>query len=256
MKKLITFSLWGQTPKYTEGAIANAKIAQSLFSDWLCRFYIADSVPKKTVETLTSMDNVELVHMDSNIKLSFLDRIRFYVRGMDLEKHKSDLMQEWMVWRFYAASEPDVAIVLSRDADSRLSRRERAMVQEFEDSGFLFHDIKDHPSHFKRKGFCGGMWGVKGDVIDDVQGLFQEFKVGYTKSIGRGIDESFMELIYTNFCTSENTLKHYLSCPHTRSRYPLNDLNDFIGAIREEDGTPFRATKHRRLIEEFIRDNK
>ena len=255
MKKLITFSLWGQNPKYTEGAIANAEIAQTLFSDWLCRFYVAGSVPKQTVDTLTSMPNVELVYMDSNITFSFFERIRIYIGGLDLEKQKSDLMQEWTLWRFYAASEPDVAIMVSRDADSRLSQRERSMVQEFEDSDFLFHDIKDHPHHFKRRGFCGGMWGVKSGVIDDIQGLFREFKVGYKKSIGRGIDEAFTELIHTRFCTSENTLKHYLSCPQTRYRYPLDDLNDFIGAIREEDGRPFLATKHRRLIEEFIRDN-
>ena len=99
------------------------------------------------------------------------------------------------------------------------------------------------------------MWGVKSGVIDDIQGLFQEFKFGYKRSIGRGIDEAFLELLCTNFCTSENTLKHYLSSPETRSRYPLYDANDFIGAIRAEDGTPFRANKHRQLIEEFIGDN-
>ena len=37
--KLITFSLWGQDPKYLVGAIRNAELASEIYPDWICRFY-------------------------------------------------------------------------------------------------------------------------------------------------------------------------------------------------------------------------
>ena len=42
-KKVISFSLWGNEPRYCMGAIKNAKIAQKIFKDWTCRFYVSNS---------------------------------------------------------------------------------------------------------------------------------------------------------------------------------------------------------------------
>ena len=43
MKKIIAFSLWGDQPKYTVGAIKNADLAKEIYPDWTCRF-ISDSL--------------------------------------------------------------------------------------------------------------------------------------------------------------------------------------------------------------------
>ena len=45
MKKIISFCLWGDNPKYTIGAIENAKLAKTIYPDWTCRFYVGTSTP-------------------------------------------------------------------------------------------------------------------------------------------------------------------------------------------------------------------
>ena len=49
MKKLICFSLWGDDSTYTIGAIKNADLAKKHYPGWICRYYIADCVPKNII---------------------------------------------------------------------------------------------------------------------------------------------------------------------------------------------------------------
>ena len=46
-KKIISFSLWGDNPKYTIGAIRNAELTPM---GWISRFYCGLSVPTEIVE--------------------------------------------------------------------------------------------------------------------------------------------------------------------------------------------------------------
>ena len=111
MNKIIAFSLWGDDPKYTIGAIRNVEIAKELFPDWICRIYYGDDVPEDIINRLTSL-GAAMVCMG---------------RG------------EWngMFWRFYAADGDEVMI--SRDTDSRLGQREKAAIDEWlsSDKDFL-----------------------------------------------------------------------------------------------------------------------
>jgi hypothetical protein len=54
MKKIISFSLWGDNPKYTVGAIKNAELALSIYPDWICRYYIGKSTPQEIIDELKS----------------------------------------------------------------------------------------------------------------------------------------------------------------------------------------------------------
>ena len=82
MKKLICFSLWGDNPVYTFGAIKNATLAKKHYPGWICRYYIADCVPEDIITMLEIMDNVEIIKMGKG---------------------------DWtaMFWRFYPASHDD-----------------------------------------------------------------------------------------------------------------------------------------------------
>ena len=60
--KLITFSLWGQDPKYTHGALRNAELAKEIYPGWKCRFYLGASVPKHIENALRTHDHVEVVN--------------------------------------------------------------------------------------------------------------------------------------------------------------------------------------------------
>lgn len=54
MKKVISFSLYGDNPKYTIGAIKNVdlQLNQKIYKDWIFRFYVNNSVPKKIIDEL------------------------------------------------------------------------------------------------------------------------------------------------------------------------------------------------------------
>jgi len=148
-KKIISFSLWGQDPKYTVGAIRNAELASELYPDWTCRFYCAASVPFQIIYQLEDFKNVEIFHRD--------------------------VWGDWtsMFWRFEPASEDTVDIMISRDTDSRLSLREKAAVDEWESSSFGFHIMRDHPYH-KYK-ILGGMWGAKKGILPQMKTLIDDF---------------------------------------------------------------------------------
>ena len=166
MKKLICFSLWGDNPTYTVGAIKNADLAKKHYPGWICRYYIADCVPKDIVDEISSRDNTEIINMGKG---------------------------DWtaMFWRFYPASHSDCEIMLSRDTDSRLNSREAAAVNEWLISGKAFHIMRDHPHHATQ--ILGGMWGVKGDILANMEDMISE----YTKGDFWQVDQNFLrEKIY------------------------------------------------------------
>ena len=58
MKKVISFSLWGDNPKYTIGAIKNAELAPFIYTGWEVWFYVANSVPHDIVSELETKSKV------------------------------------------------------------------------------------------------------------------------------------------------------------------------------------------------------
>ena len=122
MKQVISYSLYGQHMKFLIGAIKNAQLAQVFFPGFTARYYVGNSVPTWVRSTLDLFPNVEQIPVD--------------------EREDSTAR----LWRFRAIYDPKVDVVLSRDVDSRLSLREAEAHQEFLDSQYGFHIIRDHPS--------------------------------------------------------------------------------------------------------------
>jgi len=137
MKKVISYSLWGNNPTYTIGAIKNAELASHFYPDFECWFYVhKDTVPHEIIEKLSSFKNTKII-----------------LREGDLKKNKP------MMWRFESIDDPDVEINLSRDTDTRILRRELKAVYSWIHSGKLFHIMRDHPYHHHR--IMGGMFGTR-----------------------------------------------------------------------------------------------
>ena len=151
-KKVITFSLWGDNPVYTIGAVKNAELAETVYPGWECWFYVGQSVPADIVQTLEAKDNCKVIKMDEE--------------------------GDWdgMFWRFIPASDPEVDIMISRDTDSRLNSREAGAVTEWLEMGKRFHIMRDHPHHGTQ--ILGGMWGVRGDILSNMEELVGECKKG------------------------------------------------------------------------------
>jgi hypothetical protein len=147
MKQVISYSLYGKQPRFMVGAVKNAQLAQVFFPGFTVRFYVGNSVPTWVRSTLDLFPNVEQIPVD--------------------EREDSTAR----LWRFRAILDPKVDVVLSRDSDARLSYREVIAHQEFLDSQFDFHIIRDHPTGHgylisagmfacknKGMGFFGKLW--------------------------------------------------------------------------------------------------
>lgn len=136
-KKVISFSLWGNINRYNIGAIRNAELAKVFYPDFECWFYIHNSVPDVIIQQLKKNDNIKLIFNSSNL---------------DIGKP--------MCWRFMPISEDNVEIMLCRDTDSRLSKREELAVREWLNSDYILHIMRDHKIFHNYKIF-GGMFGIK-----------------------------------------------------------------------------------------------
>jgi len=132
MHKIISFSLWGDVPKYCVGAIRNAQLAQEHFPNWVCHFYYDRTVPKIYIKALEAFNNTILIKTDNSVFGAF--------------------------WRFRSMVEGTV--VLSRDTDSRLSMRERQIVEDWLSSDRKLCTIRDHANHYEFP-ILAGMWGIK-----------------------------------------------------------------------------------------------
>lgn len=166
MAKVISFSLWGNDPVYVVGAVKNAILAKQYYPGWECWFYCGRSVPEYAIKEL--------------------ERLQCKVIRMEDPGN-----WEGMFWRFLPCSNKDVQVVLSRDVDSRLGRREVEAVNQWLDSDKQFHIMRDHPWHTTV--ILGGMWGCKNPLLWEMEHFINRYKKGSFWQV----DQNFLkEIIY------------------------------------------------------------
>lgn len=145
---VISFSLWGDHPKYLNGALENIKLQKEFYPEWICRFYVSEDVP-----------------------LPVQDAIRNQGAQIIAKPRAEDF--QGLYWRFEAAYDAGVSRFLVRDCDSRLNAREAAAVAEWMESGLPFHAMRDHPDHGIP--VLGGLWGATGGFMPDFQKRLDEW---------------------------------------------------------------------------------
>jgi hypothetical protein len=201
MKKIISFSLYGGQQKYSYGMISNVEIAQVIFPDWICRIYYGKSVPSEVVEQLRTYSNVELYLMDEG------------------EEHIFPMM-----WRFLAIDDEDVEVMISRDADARLSYREKHCVDIFMESEFLLHSIRDNPSH---NNIMGGMWGIKKNNRVKMNELSKDWEGHYYDSDQKFLRENLVPLFNDSYL---------IHCSTYLKTFPIEKTNEyFVGGWWDEN---------------------
>jgi hypothetical protein len=201
MKKLITFCLYGQQPKYTYGMISNVEIAKTIFPDWICRVYYGNSVPTDIIDKLKTYDNVELVLMNEGPEYIFP-----------------------MMWRFLGIDDDDVEVMISRDADARLSYREKVCVDIFMKSDYLLHSIRDNPSH---KNIMGGMWGIKKNDRVKMNEISKDWEGHYYDSDQKFLREKLTPLFNDSYL---------IHCSTYLNTFPVEKTNEyFVGGWWDEN---------------------
>lgn len=215
MTKAISFSIYNDNPIYLIGLLRNIELARFFYPDWLVYVYYDDTVPNEFIKNL------------KDVKL-------FDCTGNGINK---------LFWRFFV--EADRFIV--RDADSRISKREKEAVDMWINSGKKLHIMRDHPHH-KYK-IMGGMWGF----VPDSNFIKESYdKWVNTENRGKtletkGMDQLFLEQViypeYQNDSLIHDSIKRVgddsISFPSKMENYK------FIGEIYDENDN--RAEQYKLL---------
>lgn len=212
MKKVISFSLWGNNPKYCIGAIKNAVLKDYYYPNWICKFYIHKDVPDEYTSILKKFKDIEICIISQNTDWE-----------ISLE-------------RFKAIDDPDVSHVIFRDTDSRLNQRESDAVNQWINEDTCLHVMKDHPYHGNFP-ILAGMCGInKNKFIYKMSDFIQLYE--NKKIIPQYYyDQIFLEnYIWTNF-NQDATIhdEFFLKKPYPTKRIE----NQFVGqSFDENDNTP------------------
>jgi len=202
MKKVISFSLWGDNPKYTIGALYNAELTPEIYPGWISRFYVGTSTPSNVGRKLEKLGS-EVIYMNES--------------------------GDWrgMFWRFYTAAEDDVEIMLSRDADSRLNLREKAAVYEWLASDKDFHIMRDHPAHSAP--IMGGMWGARGSILRDIKKMIDQYQKGDFWQVDQNFLRDQVYPIIRNRACVHDEFFEKKPFPTVRQNY------EFVGDVFDEN---------------------
>lgn len=206
--KVVSFSLWGTSQKYTLGALKNAVLVKRFYPGWVARYYFDSSVPETIILSLRQ-------HGAQTIMMSPSYRSR------------------GMLWRFLPSCDPDVSLFVSRDCDSRITDREASAVSEWLSSGKDFHIIKDHPWH-QNDQILGGMWGAK---CNHLRGLGQWINEWPSTFNDYGHDQRFLDKYVYPVATTSLYYNNDFSPEGLSIPIPMRGYR-FIGAQYDENDIP------------------
>lgn len=208
-ENIISYSLFGGLPRYCEVAIHNVQIAKAIYPEWTCRFYVDDAVPENILKRL-SQNGAQIYHVKNTMISGFF-------------------------WRFLVMDDPSVKRFLIRDADSLLSYRERAAVDEWLNSDRWFHVMRDFYSHTEL--ILAGMWGGCTGVFKHNHRNIEQFIQNNLLKNQITLDQEYLrECVWPTIQHSLMThdSQHYdeqaLDFPTPSTTFPYERENFHIGA--------------------------
>ena len=150
---LISYTIWGESPRYCWGAERQPEQAREYYPGWQVRFY-SDHERPELIDA-----GAEVVVCGPNTGHSTILR------------------------RLRALSDPEAYRVIFRDCDAVLSAREAAAVEEWINADEIAHAMHDSPWHGDSP-LMGGLWGLKGG-IPEIEDLIAEWQADpYRLNVG------------------------------------------------------------------------
>jgi hypothetical protein len=216
--KVFSFSVYGDNPIYTIGMLKNIALIREIFPDWHTFIYVPENQNKDYVKKLEENDKVMVMPMAN---AGFFNS----------------------TWRFRAITYYLCEAMECRDADSRISVRDKAAIDEWLASDYKYHIIRDHPGghHWAMN---AGMWGAKrtefisniGRMLTDCQTICPQYSKLPT------FDQEFLRsAIYPHIVTESMVHDEYYK--YEKQAKPINHdrkSNDFafIGESIDENDVP------------------
>ncbi len=168
-ENIIAFSLFDNLARYCETSLINIELANEIYPSWTCRFYVDNSVPLEIQQRLAQKGAQVVQVTPSQQELSGL------------------------FWRFLVMDDPTVKRFLIRDADSLVSWRERAAVDQWLASDCWFHTMRDFYSHTEL--ILAGMWGGCRGVFNHIEQHIRDYV-----ATGRYLTLRVMDQHYLRYC--------------------------------------------------------
>jgi len=216
---VFSFSLFGANPKYTHGALANARIIKERFPDAKMYVYAAESVPANIKEQLAAMPHVRLIPVPSrNGTQGAFDR-------------------------FLAIDDPECDIMFSRDADSRIHDRDAACIEDFiADPSKFVQIIRDHKNHYDH--ILAGMFALRKEAMSTSMSSLIAKSPHY--GFNFGCDQYFLNAEFYEKMILDRTqifdryARYEPQDSLTPFRVPIKD-NLFVGQVHmfRENGTEY-----------------
>lgn len=153
-RKVISFCVWGKSDLYNLGLLENAIIMPKIFPGWIMHVSYTQTANQKIINELSKIPWVELeMYNEPN--------------------HSKNTML-----RFIPGMYPQNDVVIFRDADSRLLKRDYLAVMDWlNNSDKKVHLMRDHPANKSK--IMAGLWGVREGIIakpEIIQKFFDYYK--------------------------------------------------------------------------------
>ena len=238
-ENIIAYSLFGGLPRYCETSIINVDLAKEIYPEWTCRFYIDESVPEHIVQRLKAK-GAQVIWVNEQ------------------QKQLSGLF-----WRFFVMDDPTVNCFLVRDADSLVSYRERAAVDEWLHSKKWFHTMHDYYSHTEL--ILAGMWGGFNGVFSHIEQHIRDYIATGNFLAQRVVDQHYLRnCIWPTL--QQSVLNHdsqgfdqgSAPFPSYSKQTDFEDLNQFHVGMNEGSSQVYAQVTlpNARYVEWMLRDEQ
>jgi hypothetical protein len=172
MVNVFSFCLYGPyNPRYYPGLLENVYLAGKYFPDWKVYVYYGSDVEQGILDHLGLCTSVVL-------------------RPTGLIGAPN------MIPRFFAIDEPNVDVMMVRDADSRIHWKDRWAIRDFlSRPEYIAHTIRDHKDHTAY--LMGGLWGLRKSSGIHVQTEYANYKEDKSKGHRLAHDQNFLaDVVY------------------------------------------------------------
>jgi len=188
-KKIISFSIYdidkpySSTKNFYKGIFVNYYLAKQIYPEWIIRIYMPSNEPEKYINMLSNFKDIELILVDTNICLRAL--------------------------RFLPHDDPNVDIWISRDLDSIVNNREKAVINDWQ-TNYSDKELNIITDHINHNLIHGGMIGFKNTKNKNNDKSILEFLIESSKNISSnnnyGAD---CDIIKTFFYKNDNYIQYY-----------------------------------------------
>ena len=153
-RKLVSFCIWGNSDLYNLGLLENAIQMPKIFPGWIMHVSYTPTANQKIMNEIAKFPWVEMeIFQEPN--------------------HSKNTMH-----RFLAGMKPNNDVVIFRDADSRLLKRDYLAVMDWlNNTDKKVHLMRDHSANKFR--IMAGLWGVRDGIIakpEIVQKFYDYYK--------------------------------------------------------------------------------